>query len=103
MPTSNNFKELAPIYKPEFMEHQQIIDLISNQRSELLCADIIKITQQFDHPISALKSLKATGTNYSKGIYEQGSLSPVRFDQIFSDPNDIRLTYQIGIYLVRKI
>lgn len=103
MPTSNNFKELVPRYKPNFMAHQQIVSLLCKQKWALLLADMTEITQSFDHPLAALRSLKATGTNYSKGTYDKPGLSSMNFKQAFINPADTKLTYQVGIYLARKI
>ncbi len=103
MPTSNNFKELVPEYKPKFMTHQKIVSLLSKQKWGLLLTDMTEIVQPFDHPLDALRSLKATGTNSNKGIYKRLGLSPMKLEQVFIDPTDAKLTYQIGIYLARKI
>jgi malonyl-CoA O-methyltransferase len=103
MPTSNNFKELDPRYKPKFMAHQNTIKLFCKHKWDLLLTDTIEITQSFDCPLLALRSLKATGTNYSKGTYERSGLSTMKINHVFTSSTEANLTYHIGIYLARKI
>ncbi|OGV26051.1 MAG: hypothetical protein A3F18_08800 [Legionellales bacterium RIFCSPHIGHO2_12_FULL_37_14] len=104
IPIAGNFPEIKKNCKPTLLDHQQIINWLSENHWQHVTNEVDFFEKEFKSPIEALKSLKATGANYCKNNIRQASgLSPINLNEIFLCLNNHKLTYKIGIYLVRNI
>ncbi len=104
IPLAENFPELKKSFTPIFLNHNAVVDILKINGWHVVTQEFKYITVQFNNQFEALKALKATGANYNKSThYEMQGLSPIKLDQIFVSPNLNQLTYEIGIYLARKV
>lgn len=103
IPTADNFPELKSIYKPVFYGYHDIVDILLRQGVKVVKQQRVSVIERFDSHLSALKSLKATGTNYSKGGVQKTTLSRLDPDRFFVYSASCQLTYDVGIYLLRKL
>lgn len=104
IPMVENFPEIKKSCKPKFLSHKQVIKALLENHWQLISSEIRFFEVRFNSQIEALKSLKAMGTNYNKiHVQRAQGLSSIKLNQIFLNPNSKNLTYQIGIYLARKI
>lgn len=104
VPLHNNFPELYSQVKPEFISHRKIVSILRNNGYKILEYHLESIIEKFPNQMSALKALKATGTNGDKkaGRVHYG-LKRIDLNNIFIEPQCNQLTYKIGIYLAKRL
>ena len=100
IPLSNTFYEFNIKYRNAFPQCRQVIELLK-VCGELTCYKQTHYTKAYDDALSALRSIKAVGANchlannMHKGLSTRGII-----DRVFL--NEIKLTYDIGFFIVRK-
>jgi malonyl-CoA O-methyltransferase len=103
IPIAGNFPELRQTIKPEFLTDNEVTDILETNGLYEISKKIARFEMQFSNPIDAIKSLKATGTNFNKRVpsLNQG-LKKLQIDDVFINSQVSQLTYEIGTYLVRS-
>lgn len=104
MPIYPNFPEIHEQYKLKAHAHADIIKNLNLVNLKLINYKQANITEKFNSPIEALKSLKYTGVNCGNVFknFNQKGLSKRFINNIFTENNLVSLTYNIGIYLAKK-
>lgn len=103
VPMAGNFPELKENIKPDFLTDREMTDALESNGLYLIAKKFERIEVQFTNQLSALKALKATGTNYNKTTTSpKHGLKSLKTDHFFINSNVSQLTYEIGIYLSRK-
>ena len=64
---------------------------------------ILTYDQLYENAFIALKSLKNTGTNVNLDNPITGLISSRKLNQMFENPEQISLTYKIGLFVATKL
>lgn len=103
IPIHGNFPELKADYKKSCLSQHDILGMLSRNDWELVAQENKMIQATFENQREALRSLKATGTNGQSVLNRHhAGLLPIKPEDFFIDPYLSQLTYNIGIYLIRK-
>lgn len=103
LPIAGNFPEIKKNYRKKLPSHKEILGVFSSRYWKILDNHEQNIPLQFENQKSLLQNLKANGSNlntFSHNQKNKGLL--VRWDDFFLSPNNSKLTYKIGTYLMEK-
>ncbi|HVE43567.1 MAG TPA: methyltransferase domain-containing protein [Gammaproteobacteria bacterium] len=99
LPVAGTFNELQPPFrKMDFHDPEVIVAMLKKEKFDILSYNIEKIYISFDSAISALRSIKKVGANYTTGA------PPKQFigKSFLRSLAFTSLAYQIGYFIVRK-
>jgi len=102
VPIDDNFKQLKKEFRNQCYKSEEILILLQNTGFLLNKFCIFTYDQLYKDALSALKSLKNTGTNVNL-CNPVTSLIPVtKLDHMFEDDKQISLTYKIGLFVATR-
>lgn len=103
MPLAGNFPEIKPAFSLPLLTNQAVQAALLSASFDILEYKYITHRQSFSSAWLALKSLKSIGANChaTSLASKRKGLSKTYLDSVFINPNEINLTYQVGIYLAR--
>jgi malonyl-CoA O-methyltransferase len=103
IPITGNFPEIKGEHKLRLPSDAEVIEIIQEEKLSVIENEIHSVCVEFNSQFEILKSLKCVGANYNKSdAISNSGLLGVKTQDVFSDQDSKSLTYNIGIYLVKK-
>jgi malonyl-CoA O-methyltransferase len=103
VPIDGNFKQLKKEFRNRFYRSEEILVLLQDSGFLLNKFHILTYDQLYENAFIALKSLKNTGTNVNLDNPITGLISFRKLNQMFENPEQISLTYKIGLFVATKL
>ncbi len=104
VPIAGNFPELKETIKPNLLTDGEMTHLLESIGLSLITKHFKHLEVKYADQLEILRALKATGTNYNKTLtLPIRGLKSIKAKEFFVNKKVSQLTYEIGIYLVRKI
>ena len=101
IPITGNFPEIESYYNLKLKTLDEWRNILVKNNFTIITQEEKKYIAEFDNYISALRSLKLTGSNYNQQ-YKTNKLKLIRPDSIFKSQAKPQLTYKIALFFARK-
>jgi len=103
VPIDGNFRQLKKEFRNQCYKSEEILMLLQESGFILNKFHILTYDQLYENSFIALKSLKNTGTNVNLANPIIGLISIHKLNQMFENPEQISLTYKIGLFVATKL
>ena len=102
IPIDGNFKQLKKEFRNHCYKSEEILILLQDTGFLLNKFCIFTYDQLYKDALSALKSLKNTGTNVNLCNPVTSFIPITKLDKMFEDCKQISLTYKIGLFVATR-
>ncbi len=99
IPLDRTFYELNPIYRNAYYNEVEIQNMLTQAGFNFELIKNISYVERFSSQIEAIRSIKLVGANCKIN----GNVSISKVNDFFIDKSSIQLTYNVGIFLAKKL